>query len=173
MKRLIFFLFLALIYVGSGVGLKAADVTTEKPDVEMTVDVLQDVCSTAVETLNPVKMAKARWLGDEVNRSVVINCPGCESQHVINVDPGYRKPCWTFNNNFDKPTFSPSLLVRTGKYAAHPNWYASQDLETRQWLDKNSNICHSFIKQGQIQFLNDSTHKLKGRTVDLPDILNT
>lgn len=172
MKRLIPFLLLAFIYVGSGVGTKAADVITEKPDVEMTVDFSQEVCSTAVETLNPVKMAKARWFGNEVNRSVAINCPGCESQHVLNVDPGYRKPCWTFNNDFDKPTFSPSLLVRTGKYAS-PNWYALQDQETRQWLDKNSNICHSFIKQGKIQYLNDCTHKLKGRTVDLPDILTT
>lgn len=31
-------------------------------------------------------------------------------------------------------------------------------------------ICHSFIKDGMIQFLGDCTHELKGKTVKLPEV---
>lgn len=31
------------------------------------------------------------------------------------------------------------------------------------------NVCHSFIKDGKIQFLGDCTHALANQTVDLPD----
>jgi hypothetical protein len=30
--------------------------------------------------------------------------------------------------------------------------------------------CHSFVRAGRIEFLNDSTHALAGKTVDLPDL---
>jgi hypothetical protein len=30
--------------------------------------------------------------------------------------------------------------------------------------------CHSFVTDGRIQFLSDSTHALAGQTVDLPEI---
>jgi len=32
------------------------------------------------------------------------------------------------------------------------------------------NICHSFIRDGKIQFLGDCTHALAGQTVDLPEL---
>ena len=30
--------------------------------------------------------------------------------------------------------------------------------------------CHSYVKDGQIQFLNDCSHVLAGQTVDLPEL---
>jgi len=30
--------------------------------------------------------------------------------------------------------------------------------------------CHSFVRDGRIEFLSDCTHALKGQTVDLPDL---
>lgn len=30
--------------------------------------------------------------------------------------------------------------------------------------------CHSFVRDGKIEFLSDSTHKLAGQTVDLPPL---
>jgi hypothetical protein len=86
-----------------------------------------------------------------VHPDFMINCPGCECLHGIwttNVDGG---PVWTFNGNMEKPTFSPSLKVT----------YPEKD---------KTNICHSFIRDGKIQFLNDCTHKMKGQTVELPEI---
>ena len=91
----------------------------------------------------------------------VFNCPGCNASHSINTeDEGYPHPIWSFNNNVDKPTISPSLLVR---YPANPN--ATDDF--KEW--RKERICHSFIKDGNIQFLGDCTHDLAGKTVEIPD----
>lgn len=77
-------------------------------------------------------------------------CPGCQYDHALAVTQ-YQvggNPQWDFNGDPDKPTFSPSLLV---------------------FGSDQSRRCHTFIKNGQIQFLDDCFHDLKGQTVDLPD----
>ena len=65
--------------------------------------------------------------------------------------PGCETPIrlkgWEFNGNAEQPTFSPSVLTTAG-----------------------SHRCHSFIRDGKIQFLDDCTHAFAGKTVDLPDI---
>lgn len=33
----------------------------------------------------------------------------------------------------------------------------------------DKSFCHSYVTDGKIQFINDSTHNLKGQIVDLPD----
>jgi len=76
-------------------------------------------------------------------------CPGCKERHVICTNPKFG-PVWQFNKDLDRPTASPSLLVR--------------------WNDPDGNhVCHSFIRDGKIQFLNDCTHELKGQTIDIPE----
>ena len=72
-------------------------------------------------------------------------CPGCNEYHMVDNS-------WQFNGDLDHPTFHPSILVN------------------RKKLNPAVPICHSFITAGNIQFLSDSTHKLAGRTVDLPSI---
>ena len=70
-------------------------------------------------------------------------CPGCKEHH----EPNSR--IWQFNEDFDRPTFSPSILVskpRSGPY------------------------CHSFVRDGRIEFLPDCKHELAGQTVDLPEL---
>lgn len=75
----------------------------------------------------------------------VFFCPGCKEEHQIDTS-------WTFNQNYEKPTFSPSVL-----------WNPKH-------LNPNKHICHSFVRDGKIQFLSDCTHELAGQTVELPDI---
>lgn len=75
-------------------------------------------------------------------------CPGCGCLHSI-ITPG-----WSFNGDIDKPTVSPSILVN-GNPAAH---------------NPTAKRCHSFVRDGKIQFLADCEHELAGQTVDLPDI---
>jgi hypothetical protein len=75
-------------------------------------------------------------------------CPGCNTAHQIIVD-GSRG--WTWNEDAVAPTFTPSVLVNKGQ--AHPG----------------APVCHSFVTDGRIRFLGDSTHELAGQTVDLPD----
>ncbi|WP_333702912.1 DUF6527 family protein [Sphingobium yanoikuyae] len=85
-------------------------------------------------------------------------CPGCRAVHGIKVGtgPGQR---WGYNGNPDAPTFTPSVLVKTGR-AVDPNFKAEPG--------DPPEFCHSFVTDGKIQFLSDSTHDLAGQTVALP-----
>lgn len=79
-------------------------------------------------------------------------CPGCGFPHPVDVR--HPKRSWTFNGSLTAPTFSPSLLV-----------YGDHELGVK---DPTRPRCHSFIRDGRIQFLGDSTHALAGQTVPLP-----
>lgn len=91
-------------------------------------------------------------------------CPGCDIGHGVNVNPNV-KPCWGWNNDVNKPTFTPSILVRYNHWVP-PYVYGQPKPENQQEV---KDVCHSFVKDGQIQFLNDCTHSLAGKTVDLPE----
>lgn len=86
----------------------------------------------------------------EADPDYYFHCPGCGCDHGIWTTPGSH-PVWGFNGDVEKPTFTPSIKV------------------TYQTL-KLTNICHSFVTEGKIKYLNDCTHELKGQTVELPDI---
>ena len=86
-------------------------------------------------------------------------CPGCDGAHGVHVGEG-PGPRWGYNGDAERPTFTPSILVR---WPAHPN--ASE--EFKEW--RKERICHSFVTLGRIQFLADCTHHLAGQTVDIPD----
>lgn len=60
-------------------------------------------------------------------------------------------PGWSFNGDLDRPTFSPSILV----YPSH-----------------KQGRCHSFVRDGKIEFLGDCDHALKGQTVELPELVD-
>lgn len=78
-------------------------------------------------------------------------CPGCEAYHSIRTG-GDRKngAQWTFNNDKVKPTFEPSYLCGVNNFT-----------EMR---------CHSFIRNGIIEYLEDCHHKFAGQMVQLPTI---
>lgn len=83
------------------------------------------------------------------------DCPGCRDPHVI---PTTGDKAWTFNGSMDAPTLSPSILVRwTACDPDDPDAVAQQV------------VCHSFVRDGRIEFLGDCTHALAGQTVDLPE----
>lgn len=100
-------------------------------------------------------------------------CAGCESAHAICINPGG----WGFNGNYDKPTFTPSVLVRSGHYI--PEWaeqmrkdpnrdcYCTFNKKHPELASFECACCHSFVTDGQIKFLPDSTHALAGKTVAL------
>lgn len=57
---------------------------------------------------------------------------------------------WTFNGDFEKPTFTPSMLVN-----AHiPGAVRS----------------HFFVTDGKIRYLSDCDHELAGKTIDMVDV---
>lgn len=69
-------------------------------------------------------------------------CPGCEYDHAFDTR-------WTWNGSVEAPTFKPSLLCNESDPRAR---------------------CHSFVENGNIRFLEDCFHALKGKTVPLPDV---
>lgn len=89
---------------------------------------------------------------------LVFFCPGCDCDHGVNVrlKNAARGPLWSWNSRVDRPTVSPSILVR------HRNPKAGQD-------GNPPAVCHSFLTDGRLSFCTDSTHALAGQTVELPD----
>lgn len=97
-------------------------------------------------------------------------CPGCDGIHGIKVGEGAGLR-WRWNGSVDHPTFSPSILV------SYTHWWppATDDqvlkkIRTGEIVQTAvKHVCHSFVTDGKIQFLADSTHHLAGQTVDMPD----
>ena len=103
--------------------------------------------------------ASTRTINDHglVYTALMFVCPGCvaggpegyEGLHILPVNAGeIGKPSWEWDGNLEAPTLSPSILS-TGYVR-----------------------CHSFLKAGVFQFLDDCEHPLKGQSVpmtDLPD----
>lgn len=81
---------------------------------------------------------------------LAFHCPACDTEHHVGVGPS-SKPSWDWNNDMNHPTFSPSILT----------W--------KRWRGKDEQRCHSYVRDGKIQFLNDCEHSFAGKTVDLPD----
>jgi hypothetical protein len=84
-------------------------------------------------------------------------CPGCGECHSVPVE---GPQAWQWNGSLECATLAPSLLVT---YPANPNALE----EFKEW--RTERRCHSFVRNGQIQFLTDSTHKLAGQTVPIPN----
>ncbi len=72
-------------------------------------------------------------------------CLGCGYEHAFALitEGGHHN----FNMDLENPTVSPSLL---------------EDYKDRK--------CHSFIKNGKIQYLSDCDHGLAGQTIELPEL---
>lgn len=98
-------------------------------------------------------------------------CPGCAAERRDALPDGTPDPDdlgnglhvfddrWTFNGDFDKPTFRASYLTKS-------QWYRGP-IDARERFD---NVCHSFVTDGQIEYLTDSTHALAGQTVPIAEI---
>ncbi len=82
--------------------------------------------------------------GPQTYREFAFHCPGCKCLHSFSVGNA-NGPSWTWNGSFETPTFSPSLLYPINRR------------------------CHSFVRNGMIEFLNDCFHVLAGTTVPLPE----
>ena len=104
-------------------------------------------------------------------------CPGCNELHMISIAQGR----WTWNGDSEKPTFDPSVLVRSGHFVEERHkpgdtcWCTFYRDNPTEKPDESSlrfkcGRCHSFVRAGQIQFLDDCSHALKGQTVALPPI---
>lgn len=116
--------------------------------------------------MNPV--ALLRHVDDHGDRydAIVLWCPGCEYErddepgrmrgglHMLPVNgDGSKRPTWDWNGDLEQVTLSPSVLTRVPRG------------ETQVEL-----VCHSFLRNGQWEFLTDSTHELSGQTVAMVEL---
>jgi hypothetical protein len=93
---------------------------------------------------SPVIRVRDSIGGSEIYASFL--CPGCKYGHEIRVNSGPQDGHrWGWNGDLVRPTFTPSILHRAG----------------------GAIVCHSFVADGNIQFLADCTHELAGKTVPL------
>lgn len=84
---------------------------------------------------------------NETENRLVFFCPGCKCGHFI-ISKGPK--AWNvIDADTSTPSITPSILT------GHDNFTKER--------------CHSFITKGNIQFLDDCYHELKGQTVPLPD----
>jgi hypothetical protein len=81
---------------------------------------------------------------------VFFDCPGCGYHHSVAVNGTHNESSasWGWNGDLENPTFTPSVLVN----ASMPE-----------------HRCHSFVREGKIEFLSDCFHSLAGQTVELPE----
>ncbi len=95
---------------------------------------------------------------------VSFQCPGCGDSHTVPVGAGG----WQWNGDLERPTLTPSVLVRSGHYT--DRWKPGDEC----WCGKDYGFecyrCHSFVRDGRIEFLSDCSHKLAGQTVDLLEV---
>jgi hypothetical protein len=119
-----------------------------------------------------------RSAGGDGRYELVFWCPGCNRAHAVAVQrpadqPG---PTWGWNGNPHKPTFTPSIFVKTVHHDMTDADWAAYDAAMAQGGGSEAVLndprfkfwCHSFVADGRIQFLTDSSHALAGQTVNLP-----
>lgn len=86
-------------------------------------------------------------------------CPGCGQIHIVYVkSDGARqgRPIWGFNDNLEKPSFTPSV-----------RYFEPEHLDDGVKVPEHT-ICHYHITDGEIRYCGDCQHELSGKTVPLP-----
>jgi hypothetical protein len=92
----------------------------------------------------PVKVVPIKKDGVRDGGGWAAFCPACGYPHIFDKR-------WTFNGDEANPSFNPSMRV------------LSKDAQLRY------TGCHSFLKDGKWQYLDDCLHHLKGQTVEVPE----
>lgn len=98
------------------------------------------------------------------HREYHFHCPGCnvghsfvtqwsEARKIEFKNLKFDTPTWQFNGDIERPTFTPSLLYK---------WSNEHS--------KKNHVCHLYVTDGVIQFLNDCTHCFAGKKTPLREI---
>lgn len=95
-----------------------------------------------------------------VDDRIIFWCEGCNTHHCINGG-------WSFNGDYNNPTFSPSILVRGSVPLTEDEL---DKVFAGEVIEPIPLICHSFVRNGMIEYLSDCTHDLAGQTIELEDI---
>lgn len=83
---------------------------------------------------------------------IELHMPGCFPFRIIPVKRSGTGPAWDWNGSLESPTLLPSILTRGGG------------------TGRKEQVCHSFVTDGHVRFLDDCTHEFAGKTVSLLEI---
>ena len=86
---------------------------------------------------------------EDGGKGLMFFCPGCKYYHSFIVERTTPGPCWTWNGDMQKPTFSPSLGIN---------------------MRSEEHRCHSFVRDGRIEYLSDCWHELRGQAVSMESV---
>lgn len=108
-------------------------------------------------------VAVLRRVKDKTDRytAIMVWCPGCEYEldgrkvtglHMLPVSGNREKrPTWQWNGDLVRVTLDPSILTSTTRF-------------------DQPFTCHSFLRDGQWQFLGDCSHALVNQTVPMVEL---
>jgi hypothetical protein len=114
-------------------------------------------------------------------------CPGCKELHAVPFASSWPGARWGWNGDRERPTLTPSILTTSGHFcpgfkqgeacwctynARNPAVLLSDLPACAEHAPKpeppfTCGRCHTFVKNGQIEFLSDCTHELAGKTVNM------
>lgn len=104
---------------------------------------------------------------------VMLHTPGPFTNRLMPVilkgsrDNCGRVPVWSWNGDTEKPTLKPSILTKGTKELTDDQLAV---IMAGGVVDPVPVVCHTWITDGRVQFLADSTHALAGQTVDLLEV---
>lgn len=78
-------------------------------------------------------------------------CPGCRQNHAIPTAPPRG---WSFNGSMERPTFQPSILVRSGHHSplyrkGDPCWCTYNAEHPGAPYEILCVVCHSYVTDGR------------------------
>lgn len=107
---------------------------------------------------------------DGVVRSWGFMCPGCRCTHDVRVEKHPEAPdlhTWTWNGSVERPTFHPSIVtwwdVNVGTPEEIREHWRRRAADRSYVVPQREHRCHSWVVDGVIDFLADSTHELRDK----------
>lgn len=75
--------------------------------------------------------------------------------------------CWSWNGDIEAPTLKPSILLTSTREITDEE---ADRITVGEKLEIPKVRCHSWVNNGRVQFLDDSSHELAGRELPLEDV---
>ena len=99
-------------------------------------------------------------------------CPACDEPHGIRISG--PAPTWAFNQDYDAPSFHPSVLCfTTFDHEGMPLPFGQKRTLCHYFLHRGSELkqhgANLEPKRSYISYCGDCPHEMRGKIVELPD----
>lgn len=123
------------------------------------------ILTMAIITILSFKYMKVKQREDGF---ISFRCPAGHDHWIDVKTESFPEHRWTFNNNFNSPTLTPSVMERAG-------WFVDSEVHNKTESEYspteiNSYKCHFILTDGILDFQTDCSHGLAGKKVPLVDI---